>query len=145
MSMTTTRQVSDPATRPVRSRRSRPLAVAAATAAALAVWAIASQVAGLDARLSAGALPKHVTAVAVTVVTVFAGLAGWGVLALLERAMSHRARRTWIVVAAAVLAGSLIGPLDAGTTAATKIALVCIHLAVGGVLIPALARSSARS
>jgi hypothetical protein len=55
MSMTT-RQVSNPATQPVRSRRSRSLGVVAATAAALAVRAIASQVAGLDVRLSAGVL-----------------------------------------------------------------------------------------
>jgi hypothetical protein len=32
--------------------------------------------AGLDVRLSAGALPGHVTAVTVTIVTVLAGLAG---------------------------------------------------------------------
>ena len=110
MSMTT-RQVSAPAARPARSRRSRrsrPLAVAAATAAALAVWAIASQVAGLDVRLSAGALPEHVA-----VVTVLAGLAGWAVLALLERVVPLRAGRTWTVLAAAVLAVSLTGPLDA--------------------------------
>lgn len=143
MSMTT-RQVSGPATRPVRSRRSRPLAVAAATAAALTMWAIASQVAGLDVRLSAGALPEHVTAVTVAVVTVLAGLAGWAVLALLEQVVPLRARRTWTVLAAAVMAVSLTGPLDAGTTTATKIALMCMHLAAAGVLIPALARSSAR-
>ena len=112
MSMTT-RQVPGPAARPARSLRSRPLAVAAATAAALAVWAIASQVAGLDVRLSAGALPGHVAAVTVAVVTVLAGLAGWAVLALLERVVPLRAGRAWTVLAAAVLAVSLTGPLDA--------------------------------
>lgn len=142
-----TRQVSNPATQPVRSRRSRrsrSLGVVAATAAALAVRAIASQVAGLDVRLSAGALPEHVTAVTVAVVTLLAGLAGWAVLALLERVVPRRARRTWTVLAVAVMAVSLIGPLDAGTTTATKIALMCMHVAAAGVLIPVLARSSAR-
>lgn len=143
MSMTT-RQGSGPASRLVRSRWSRPLVVVAAAAAALVVWAIASQVAGLDVRLSAGAVPEHVTAVTVAVVTVLAGLAGWAVLALLERVVPLRARRIWTVLAVAVLVVSLAGPLDAGTTTATKIALACMHLAAAGVLIPALARSSAR-
>jgi hypothetical protein len=129
---------------PGRTAWSRPLAVAAATAAVLAVWAIASQVAGLDVRLSVGARPEHVAAVTAAVVTALAGLAGWAVLALLERVAPLRSRRTWIVLAAVVLAVSLAGPLDAGTTTATKIAPACLHLAAAGVLIPALARSTAR-
>jgi hypothetical protein len=80
----------------------------------------------------------------VVLTTLLAGLAGWGLLALLER-FTTRARRTWIVIALVVLVLSLAaGPLG-GVTAGAKVALACLHLAAGAVLIPLLGRADRTS
>lgn len=66
------------------------------------------------------------------------GLAGWGFLAVLEKSTA-RAGRIWTIIAVAVLAFSLLGPLVAVTTAATLV-LLGMHVLVGGVLIAGLVR-----
>jgi hypothetical protein len=66
-------------------------------------------------------------------------LAGWGLLALLEK-RTTRARTIWTGVAILVLVASLSLPLAAGTTTSTKVALSVMHLAVAAVLISALRR-----
>ena len=65
------------------------------------------------------------------------GLAGWALLALLERFV-RRPARVWTVIALTVLVLSLAGPLGSGVGATTKIALVGLHLTVGLVLVPNL-------
>lgn len=115
------------------------LAVAAATAATLAAWLIAGRFATLDVRLHPGGSAAHVGAVAVIAVTILVGLAAWAARALLARLAPRHARTTWLVLAIVVLALSLTGPFGAGTTAATKAALACMHLLTAAILIPAFA------
>jgi hypothetical protein len=124
--------------------RVRRLAVAiAAAGVAAGVWAVAGPLAGvrLIARVGAHTPAQQVGPGAVIEVSLLAGFAAWALLALLERHATHP-RRTWTAVAATVLVISLIGPLAAGRGAATVIALCCMHLAVGAVVILAMRRTA---
>src|SRR5262245_14462021 len=98
-------------------RRARALATGGAAAAALCVWA-GARLAGLDltVRMGADATVQQVGPAAVAMASVLAALAGWGLLAALER-FTSRAREFWIILALGVLAISLTGPL--GVTAST--------------------------
>lgn len=120
-------------------------AVAAATLAAAVVWVIVEPIGGLDLRAPAPGSPGEthdVGLVAVLLPSFAASVAGWGLLALLER-FTARARVAWTVVAVVVLVLSLGGPLPAtGITAADQLALASMHLAVAATLIPLLARTS---
>jgi hypothetical protein len=129
------------------TRRARLVAVLGATAAALGVWALAGPLLGVDltVRTSADAATQHIGPVAVTLVGVLVGLAGWGTLALAERRTPARARTGWMILAVAVLAVSLAGPITSATTTAATIALLGMHLTVAAVLIPGLARTAARA
>ena len=122
------------AVRPTRVRRL--VAVAGASAAALALWAVADPLAGIDLTVRLSGAEQHVGAGAVVAASLVVGLAAWGSLALLER-LAERARRIWTVIAFAVLVLSLSGPLGAVGPAST-VALACMHLAVAAVLIPGL-------
>lgn len=126
------------------TRRTRALAVIGATAATLAVWTVADPLAGvaLTVHVGSGASTRQVGPAAVAFVSVLAGLAGWSLLAVLER-VTARARPIWIGIALVVLLLSFAGPLGAATAAA-KVALAGMHLAAAAVLIPALARSTVR-
>ncbi|MGP3935090.1 DUF6069 family protein [Nonomuraea sp. KM88] len=117
----------------------RILTVIGASAAALAGWVLAVPVAGiaLTARMGGGA--EQVGPAAVVVASLVAGLAGWALLAVLERFVS-RAGRLWTIVALAVLALSLLGPLGSAVGAASTLVLVLLHLIVGAVLVPGLPR-----
>jgi Family of unknown function (DUF6069) len=142
--MATTRSAiptSSPATRS--RRRTRVLAVVGAALATLTVWVVADPLAGVDltVRQGSGASLQEVGPAAVLLVTVLAGLAGWALLAFLER-RSSSAGRTWTVLAVVVTVLSLTGPLTAGTTTASKAVLMGMHLAAAAVLVPLLARSA---
>jgi hypothetical protein len=123
--------------------RPRVLAVMAATVVAVSVWALARSVSDLTVHVGSGPHIGHVGPASVIAVTVLVGLAGWGLLALLERRMAHP-RAFWTVVALVALAASMVGPLSAGIGGATKAALTYMHIAVAGVLIPAFARTATR-
>jgi lysylphosphatidylglycerol synthetase-like protein (DUF2156 family) len=119
----------------------RALAVLGATAAALAVWSVAVPLAGTELTVRMNGMTQSVEPGAVMTASLLAGLAGWALLAALER-FGRRPRRTWTVMAVLVLVLSLAGPLGNGVHTATTIALAGMHLAVGAVLIPALRRSA---
>ncbi|GAA1284629.1 hypothetical protein Psi02_33300 [Planotetraspora silvatica] len=120
--------------RPTRVRRL--VVVAGASVAALAVWAVADPLAGIDLTVRLSGTEQHVGAGAVVAASLVAGFAAWASVALMER-LTRRARRIWTVIAVVVLALSLSGPLGAVTTAGT-VALACMHLVVAAVLIPGL-------
>ncbi len=120
------------------------VAVVTTPAATMAVWAIAKPFAGLDVRFATGAALRHVGALTVIFVSVVIAVAGWVARLVLERLGADKARRRWVAVEVVALAVSLAGPIAAGTTAATRIGLVCVHLAAAAVLIPALADISPR-
>ena len=68
------------------------------------------------------------------------GLAGWALLATLER-VRRRAAASWTVGAVVAFVVSLAGPL-AGVTTAARVALACLHLLVVAVLVIGLRRSA---
>ncbi|WP_049556300.1 DUF6069 family protein [Nonomuraea sp. SBT364] len=117
----------------------RILTVAGASAAALAVWAVAVPVAGTTLTVRMGAGTQPIEPGSVLVVSLLVGLAGWALLAVLER-FASRPGRIWTVVALTVLVLSLLGPLGSAVGIATTLVLVLMHLVVGAVLVPGLAR-----
>ncbi|NUW33093.1 hypothetical protein HTZ77_16870 [Nonomuraea sp. SMC257] len=117
----------------------RALTVIGTAAAALAVWALAVPVAGVTLTVRTGGGTQTVEAVPVVVVSLLAGLAGWALLALLER-RAARPRRSWTITALVVCVLSLAGPLTSAVGAAATLVLLALHLVVGAVLITWLAR-----
>ncbi len=140
--LTAPNQRSSAPTETTERRQGRALVVVAAVAAAVAVWLVA-RLAGTDLTVEqgAGGGAAHVGLVMVAAMSALAGLAGWGLLAVLERS-TPRARTLWDYIALGVLVISLVGPLGAGTTAGTKLALVGAHLATAAVLVPGLRRTA---
>jgi Family of unknown function (DUF6069) len=126
-------------------RRSRPLIVLGAAAATLTVWVVAHALDGVElrVRLGSGTDGQAVGPAAVALATIVAGLAGWVLLAALER-FTPRARGLWTVAATVGPVVSLAGPLGSGVTTGAKLSLMGMHLAAAAILIPLLARSSAR-
>ncbi len=126
------------------SRRVRLLAVALAALAGVAVWVVAD-VFGVDVRQPAFGVAQQSQALGapfVAVVSALAALAGWGLLAVLER-LTASARRVWTAIATVALLLSLGAPLSGhGVTASSRVTLVAMHLAVGAVVITLLRRSS---
>jgi hypothetical protein len=106
----------------------------------VAVWVIEVPLLGIRLQTQFGnAAPQGVGIAAVVVSSLAGSLAGWGLLAILERRFA-RARSIWTGIAIAVLLASFSLPFSAGTTTTTKVALAMMHLAVAAVLIPTLRR-----
>lgn len=127
-------------TRAIRVRH-RLIAVAAAVAAPLVVWVVAS-LAGVSLEVTSPvAGTMRIDALLVIVTSLPLALAAWGVLALLER-FTQNARRIWTSIAVVVLVLSLppLAFLDA--TVGTKVALAIMHVATGLVLIFLLRRGA---
>jgi uncharacterized protein DUF6069 len=129
---------------PGRIRAERALTVLAAALAGAAVWLAASPLAGvtLAARSGPGGAAQQVGLPSVVLASLLSGLAGWVLLAALER-FARRPRVVWTSSALAVLAVSLGGPLSATSAAATA-TLCCLHVAVGAVLFAGLRRTARR-
>jgi hypothetical protein len=108
--------------------------VAAATAAALVVWAVA-RLLGVDLNVELGGEVRQVGPVDIVIATVLAGLAAWVIHSVL--APSPRTARWWPLVGSTAIAVSMLGPsyLSDGADA---VALIAMHLVVGAVLIKGL-------
>ncbi|MEU3301219.1 DUF6069 family protein [Streptomyces sp. NPDC006678] len=119
--------------------RNRLIALVAAAAAAAAAWAIGNA-AGAELTVNQNGVTE-ITLAGAVVSTLMAGLAGWGLLALLER-FTARGRTIWTYVAGTVLLLSLLPTLLADATTGTRATLTAMHLMVGAVLIPSFHRSS---
>ena len=104
--------------------------VAAGVATALVAWAVI-RLLGVDLTLKEGAAMSQVGAVDVLLASLVAGLAAWGVYALLAR---WRRVRWWPFIGSTALAISITGPsyLADGISA---VSLICLHVLVGVVLI----------
>ncbi|HWD46509.1 MAG TPA: DUF6069 family protein [Actinomycetota bacterium] len=110
--------------------------VAAGMAAGLVVWAVV-RLLGVELTVESGAGTTQVDVVDVLLTTLVVGLAAWGVFALLLR---WRRARWWPFVGSTALAISMIGPsylADGGSA----VALICLHVAVGVVLIAGFMRA----
>jgi predicted permease len=121
--------------------RGRFAIVGATVMAALALWALLSQLAGVDLEAEQGGPTMHIGGVSVFVASAVVSLAGWGLLALLERRTAN-ARKIWTIVAVIGCALSLGSPLISGVGAGAKLGLASLHLVVGAVLIPGLRRTA---
>ncbi len=118
--------------------RTRALGVGGAVLAAVAVWVVAVPLFGVHLLVRFGSGAAETVGVDYVVgASVIASLAGWGLLAMLERRTS-RARSIWTVVAIVVLLVSLSLPLSVAATTASKIVLALMHVAAAAVLIPVL-------
>jgi hypothetical protein len=126
------------------SARTPVTAVLGATAAAVAIWVVAT-VAGADLTVSFGpGQPiQKVTVINVVVAALVGSLAGWGLFALLRR-FTTKARAIWTVIAIVAALLSLAGPLSAIASPGTKVSLIAMHLAVATVLIMVLRRTIPR-
>jgi len=125
------------------SARTPVATVLGATAAAVAIWIVAT-VAGADLTVTLGGQPtQKVTVINVIVAALVGSLAGWGLLALLRR-FTNNARAIWTVIAIVFALFSLGGPLTATASVGTKVALVAMHLAVATVTIVGLRRTPGR-
>jgi Kef-type K+ transport system membrane component KefB len=121
--------------------RGRAAVVGATVMAALAVWALLSQVAGLDLKAQQGGPTMHIGGVSVFFAAAVVSLAGWGMLGLLERRTAN-SRKIWTIVALIACVLSLGSPLISGIGAGAKLGLASLHLVVGAVLIPGLRRTA---
>lgn len=124
------------------SARTPVAAVLGATAAAVAIWAVATA-AGAELTVSFGRDQpiQKVTVVNVVVAALVGSLAGWGLLALLRR-FTANPRAVWTVIAIVVALLSLGGPLSATASAGTKVSLVAMHLTVAIVTIAVVRRTT---
>jgi hypothetical protein len=121
------------------STRSGLAVVAAGMVTALVVWAVI-RLLGVELTLKAGSGMSQVDAVDVLLASLVAGLAAWGVYALLAR--WHRTR-WWPFIGSTALAISITGPsyLADGISA---VSLICLHILVGAVLIAGFMRAVPR-
>jgi uncharacterized protein DUF6069 len=118
--------------------------VLGATAAAVAVWIVATLAgAQLTVSFGAGQPIQKITLLNVVVAALVGSLAGWGLLALLRR-FTNNARAIWTVIAIVFALFSLGGPLSTTSTTGTKVALAAMHLAVATVTIIGLRRTKGR-
>ncbi|WP_214318704.1 DUF6069 family protein [Nonomuraea sediminis] len=124
-----------------RPTKRRALTVAGAAAAALALWALAVPVAGIDLTVQLSGATQQVGPGAVAAASLAAGLAAWALLILLERTLK-RAARAWTIIAVVALILSLSGPLTSAVGTATTLTLTAMHLIVAAVLIPGLGRTA---
>ena len=113
--------------------------VAAGMATALVAWAVI-RLLGVELTLKEGAAMSQVGAVDVLLASLVAGLAAWGVFALLAR---WGRVRWWPFIGSTALAISITGPsyLADGISA---VSLICLHILVGAVLIIGFMRAVPR-
>ena len=76
-------------------------------------------------------------------VSALACVAGWILLAVLER-KTKQAARLWTAIAAVVTVLSLAGPLSAGPTVSTTLGLTALHLVTAAAFVPLASWSAFR-
>ncbi|MFH8619900.1 DUF6069 family protein [Streptomyces sp. NPDC017979] len=112
-----------------------------AVLAPLLVWLVADPMLGRQLEIANGDETLEIGAVVVALVALLVALAGWGLLAALERFGVRRARAVWTGAAVAVLVLSFL-PLTGDMAGGTRAALILVHLTVAAVLIPGLCRAA---
>jgi Family of unknown function (DUF6069) len=131
-----------PAVPNIKQVRARALCTATGALAAALAWVVEVPLLGIHLNFRFGT--GHVQTIGagqVIGVTVAASLLGWLLLALLQRRTPH-ARQLWTTIALAALAASLALPLAVVTTTSAAAGLIAMHLIVGAVVIPAMARTA---
>jgi len=131
-----------PAIPDIKHGRARALCAAGGALAAALAWAVEVPLLGIHLNVRFGG--GHIQTIAVGQVigvAVAASLLGWLLLAQLER-RALRPRLIWTTVALVALAASLALPIAAATTTSAVVGLIVMHLTVGAVVIPAMARTA---
>jgi hypothetical protein len=131
-----------PAVTDIKQGRTRALCAAGGALAAALAWIVEVPLLGIHLNFRFGA--GHIQTIAVGQVigvALAASLAGWLLLALLERRTPHP-RPLWTTIALAALAASLALPLAVATTTSAAAGLIAMHVTVGAVVIPAMAYTS---
>ncbi|MFC8779053.1 DUF6069 family protein [Streptomyces nigra] len=120
-------------------RRTRRAAVCAlAVLAPVLVRLVADPLLGHRLRITDGDRTLDIGAGPIVFVALLASLAGWALLAALERSAVRRARAVWTGAAVAVLVLSFLPLTGEGMDAGTRATLALMHMAVAAVLIPGL-------
>ena len=127
--------------------RPRLLGLAGAVLVNEALWLLATFVLGMQLQAPASSPDLQPTAIGpllVAIASVVGYLAGWAVLAVLERlTVRVRARAIWLGLALVALLASLALPLGGtGIDAANRLVLVLMHLAVAAVLVLAAGQTT---
>ena len=135
-----------PAVPDIKQARARALCAAGGALAAAVAWTVEVPLLGIHLNYRFGTSHTQIVAVGQVIgASLAAALLGWLLLAALERRTAH-ARILWTSLALAGLTASLALPLTVAATAATTtsaiIGLVVMHLTVGAVVIPAMARTA---
>jgi Family of unknown function (DUF6069) len=126
----------------VKQGRARALCAAGGVLGAVLAWIVEVPLLGIHLTVRFGAgHPQTIAVGQVIGVAAAASLLGWLLLAQLER-RTPRARLRWTTIALATLAASLALPLAAATTSSAAVGLIVMHLTVGTVVIPAMARTA---
>jgi hypothetical protein len=131
-----------PAVTDIKHGRARALSAAGGALAAALAWTVEVPLLGIHLNFRFGT--GHIQTIAVGEVigvTVAASLLGWLLLTLLERRTPH-ARLLWTTISLAALAASLALPLTSATTTSAVAGLIVMHVAVGAVVIPAMAHTT---
>lgn len=137
--MTVTR-TSATTSHPTRASVAAPLAVVAASGAAVAVW-LAAWVNGTELLVTPpGHSPMVVALPAVAGTAMAAGLVGWAALAVLRR-VTRRARTLWTALALATLVASFALILSVQASVGVRAFLTLMHVAVAAVLVPSMRRT----
>src|SRR6266540_1798002 len=113
-----------PATARTTRRRTRATAVLAAVLAPAAIWLATVPLLGVDLQVAqpSGRAPAQITLPLVLVTALAASLAGWGLLALLER-LTRQAHAIWTATAVVTLVLSFAPLLAPGTPTTARIVL----------------------
>lgn len=113
-----------------------------AAVAAVAVWLVGAAF-GVEVEAQTGAEVQAVSVVAMAVVALAAGFAGWGVRVLIARLVRGGGELVWFVLCGVVLLASMV-PAIGGTTPGAVAILVSSHAVVGGVVALGLRRTGQR-
>lgn len=128
-----------------RRRRLRLVGVGASVTSSFVIWVVAVPVLGVELRAPNGPGSTElepVSVVAVVLMSLLAPLAGWALLAGLEK-LTTKAQTIWTTIAVAVLVISYGGPLlGAGVPSDSRITLALMHTAVGLATILTFTRSA---
>jgi hypothetical protein len=117
-------------------RAGRAIAIAIAATATGLAWLL-GRLAHVDYIVDTPIGTRTITLALTIVATVAAGLAGWVVIALLERHASSP-RGIWIALALVVLVLSIVPVFRTTANLGTQLTLTALHCVAAAVLIPAL-------
>jgi uncharacterized membrane protein YecN with MAPEG domain len=124
------------AVRNARWRAGRVVVIAIAATATGLAWLL-GRLAHVDYIADTPVGTREITLALTIVATVAAGLAGWIVIALLERYTSSP-RRVWIALTLVVLVLSIVPVFWTTANLGTQLMLTALHCVAAAVLIPAL-------